>query len=182
MHNILVSNDITQDKLTIIDKVCVKMNGQIPCTFTNPSNLYRRTTDADNFTQASVSIVVERNNNVPDGWSNPLFQKKQTESDSITCTHATVPMNEAATQQLLDDNSNLRKENQQLKTTFNEFKTDMLQKVEVLERQSTNNEVSLINYKSQEAQDKRKLEKKIKQISNNQQNQSLVIDKKMKSL
>ena len=91
-------------------------------------------------------------------------------------------MNEAATQQLLDDNSNLREENQQLKTTFDEFKTDILQKVEVLERQSTSNEVNLINYKSQAAQDKRKLEKKIKQISDNQQSQSLVIDEKMKSL
>ena len=147
MHNILVSNDITQDELAIIDKVCVKMNGQTPCTFTNPSNRYRRTTDADNFSQASVSIVVERNNNIPDAWSNPLFQKKQTESDSLAHTHATVPMNEEATQQLLDDNSNLRKENQQLKTNFDEFKTDILQKVEVLERRSTKNEVNMLNYK-----------------------------------
>lgn len=38
IHNILVSNDITQDELTIIDKICVKMNDQTPCTFTNPSN------------------------------------------------------------------------------------------------------------------------------------------------
>ena len=104
------------------------------------------------------------------------------ESDSIACTHATVPMNEAATQQLLDDNSNLREENQQLKTTFDQFKTDMLQNVEVLERQSTNNEFSLINYKSQVAQDKRKLEKKVKQISDDQKSQSLVIYEKMNSL
>lgn len=94
--------------------------------FTNHSKLYWRTTDADNFTQASVSIVVEINNNVPDAWSTTLFQKKQTESDSITCTHAIVLMNKVATQQLLYDNSNLREENKQLKTTFDEFKTDIL--------------------------------------------------------
>ena len=43
-------------------------------------------------------------------------------------------MNKAATQQLLNNNSNLRKENQQLKTNFDEFKTGILQKVESLER------------------------------------------------
>ena len=58
-------------------------------------------------------------------------------------------MNKAATQQLLNNNSNLRKENQQLKTNFDEFKTVILQQVESLEHQSTRNEVNLVNYKKQ---------------------------------
>ena len=112
MHNILVSKDVTQDEFSIIDKVCARMNCQLPCNFTNPSDHYRRSTNMDNFTQASVSIIVESNNNLdPNAWETPLFPKNQNKSNSLAFTHATVLMDEAATQQLLDDNSKLREEN-----------------------------------------------------------------------